>query len=67
MSGAVAEACPEWEVNDWVVVKYRGTMYPGQVIDIVETGFRVDCMHESIPETIAPYIVLVKFLLESTT
>ena len=46
LSGAVAQACSQWQVNDWVVVKYANKMFPGQVICIEDTGFVVDCMHE---------------------
>ena len=35
----------EVRVGDWVIVDYFRTMYPGEVIEIVPAGFKVNCMH----------------------
>ena len=75
LSNVVAEACPEWELNDWVVVKYNSKMFPGQVIGVEEACFVVDCMHECFssrncfrwphPRDNSTCIVSVKSFVES--
>ena len=38
---------PEWTVMDWVALKSRNQLFPGQIILIEEDGRpRIDCLHE---------------------
>ena len=47
LSNAITEICPQWKVNNWVVVKYDDQIFPGQVTAIEEDGgVVVDCMRE---------------------
>ena len=32
-------------VGSWVIVDYFRTLYPGEVIEIMPGGFKVNCMH----------------------
>ena len=49
LTNAVADVCSQWEVDDWVVVKYDNDKFPGQITTVEDGGVLVDCMHECFP------------------
>ena len=43
----VQNACPQWNVKDWVVINYDNEMFPGEIISIEDDdSVVVDCMKE---------------------